>query len=114
MRYGLGCDHAGFDLKEVLIAELSAAGHEVVNMGTDSAERAQFPAYANKVAQGVSEETLDAGVPVCGTGQGTRLAATKCPDVRAVTVCECHSARMARRRNDADVLCLGGHKGKSR
>ena len=52
MRYGFGCDHAGFDLKEVLVKELVAAGHEVVDMGTGSTERTDFPVYANKVAEG--------------------------------------------------------------
>lgn len=108
MRYGFGCDHAGFDLKEVLIAELTAAGHEVVDMGTDSRESTDYTIYANKVAQGVSDGSLDAGVLVCGTGQGMSLAANKFPDVRAVPVSECYSAKMARRHNDANILCLGG------
>lgn len=108
MRYGFGCDHAGFVLKEVLIKELVAAGHEVSDMGTDSAERADFTLYANQVAQGVSEGTLDAGILVCGTGLGMALAAGRYPDVRAVSVTDCYSAKMARQHNDANILCLGG------
>jgi ribose 5-phosphate isomerase B len=108
MRYGFGCDHAGFDLKEVLIEELTAAGHEVVDMGTDSRERTDFALYANKVAQGVSEGTLDAGVLVCGTGLGMALAASKYPEVRAVSLSDCFSARMARNHSDANILCMGG------
>ena len=107
MRYGFGCDHAGFDLKDVLIAELTAAGHEVVDMGTDSRERVDFPAYANKVAQGVSDGSLDAGVLVCGTGLGMAMAAGRYPEVRAVPVSDCYSVQMARRHNDANILCLG-------
>jgi len=108
MRYGFGCDHAGFVLKDVLIKELVDAGHEVVDMGTDSPERTDFTIYANKVAQGVSEGTLDAGVLVCGTGMGMALAAGKYPEVRAVSLSDCYSARMARQHNDANILCLGG------
>ena len=108
MRYGFGCDHAGFVLKEVLIKELVAAGHEVVDMGTDSPERTDFTIYAGKVAQGVSEGTLDAGVLVCGTGLGMALAAGKYEDVRAVSLSDCFSAKMAREHNDANILCLGG------
>lgn len=108
MRYGFGCDHAGFVLKEVLIKELAAAGHEVSDVGTDSAERTDFTLYANRVAQDVSEGTFDAGVLVCGTGLGMALAANRYPDVRAVTVSECYSAKMARQHNDANILCLGG------
>ena len=108
MRYGFGCDHAGFVLKEVLIKELADAGHEVVDMGTDSPERTDFTIYANKVAQGVSEGTLAAGVLVCGTGLGMALAAGKYPDVRAVSLNDCYSAKMAREHNDANIACLGG------
>ncbi len=107
MRYGFGCDHAGFEFKAALIEELVRAGHDVVDMGADSAERTDFPIYANKVAQAVSEGRLDRGVLVCGTGLGMALAAGRFPDVRAVTVGDCFSARMSRRHNDANVLCLG-------
>lgn len=108
MRYGFGCDHAGFPLKETLIAELVAAGHEVVDMGAYSAEVSDFPVYAAKVARAVSCGELDMGVLVCGTGLGMALAAGKYPDVRAVSVGESFSARMARRHNDANILCMGG------
>lgn len=107
MRYGFGCDHAGFELKAVLIKELVAAGHEVVDFGANSAERTDFPLYANKVAQGVSDGDLDMGVLVCGTGLGMAMAAGKFPSVRAVSTSDCYSARMARRHNDANILCLG-------
>jgi len=107
MRYGFGCDHAGFDLKAVLMAELVAAGHEVIDMGTDSAERTDFTAYANKVAQAVGAGELDMGVLVCGTGLGMAVAASRYPGIRAVSLSDCFSARMARRHTDANVLCLG-------
>jgi ribose 5-phosphate isomerase B len=107
MLYGFGCDHAGFDLKPVLTAELLAAGHEVVDVGTDSAERTDFTLYANKVAQGVSEGAMDMGVLVCGTGLGMSLAANRYPGIRAVSLSDAFSARMARRHNDANILCLG-------
>ncbi|MCL5735154.1 MAG: ribose 5-phosphate isomerase B [Actinobacteria bacterium] len=107
MRYGFGCDHAGFELKEPLMAELAAAGHEVIDVGTYDAERVDFPVYAHKVAQAVSTGELDMGLLVCGTGLGMALAAGKYPNVRAVSVSESFSARMARRHNDANVLCLG-------
>jgi ribose 5-phosphate isomerase B len=107
MRYGFGCDHAGFDLKAVLIAELVASGHEVVDMGTDSTERTDFTVYANKVAQAVSDGELEMGVLVCGTGLGMAMAASRYPGIRAVSLSDCFSARMARRHNDANILCLG-------
>lgn len=107
MRYGFGCDHAGFDFKAVLVAELVAAGHGVVDMGTDSTDRTDFTLHANKVAQAVSEGELDMGVLVCGTGLGMAVAASRYPSIRAVSLSDCFSARMARRHTDANVLCLG-------
>jgi ribose 5-phosphate isomerase B len=107
MRYGFGCDHAGFELKEPLVAELVAAGHEVVDMGTYDTGRVDFPVFADKVAQAVSAGDVDMGVLVCGTGLGMALAAGQYSDVRAVALSESFSARMARRHNDANILCLG-------
>jgi ribose 5-phosphate isomerase B len=107
MRYGFGCDHSGFDLKAVLMAELVAAGHEVVDMGTDSRERTDFTLYANKVARAVSDGELDRGVLVCGTGLGMAVAASRYPGIRAVSLSDCFSARMARRHTDANILCVG-------
>jgi ribose 5-phosphate isomerase B len=107
VRYGFGCDHAGFELKTVLVKELLAAGHEVIDMGADSAERADFTVYANKVAQAVSEGQVDRGLLVCGTGVGMAMAANRYPEVRAASLSDCFSARMCRRHNDANVLCLG-------
>ena len=107
MRFGFGCDHGGFELREPLIAELVAAGHEVVDMGTQVCQRVDFPVFAGKVAQGVSSGELDRGVLVCGTGLGMALAANRYPEVRAVAVSESYSARMSRRHNVANILCLG-------
>jgi len=108
MRYGFGCDHGGFVLKEPLIDELEAQGHDVIDMGTDSDERVDFPVYADKVAQALVAGEIDMGVLVCGTGLGMALAAGRHPGVRAVSVSESFSARMARRHNDANIICLGG------
>lgn len=108
MRYGFGCDHAGFVLKEPLIAELAAQGHEVVDYGTSSTESVDYPVFAAKVGEAVSAGEVDMGVLVCGTGLGMALAASRFPGVRAVSLSESFSARMARRHNDANILCLGG------
>lgn len=107
MRVAFGCDHAGFELKAVLLAELRDLGHEVVDMGTDSGARADYTLFANRVAEAVGEGRADLGVLVCGTGIGMAMAANKHDGVRAASVTECFSARMARRHNDANILCLG-------
>jgi len=107
MRYAFGCDHAGYALKDMLLDELRAAGHEVIDMGTNSPEPTDYPDYANKVALAVSSGQAERGVLVCGTGVGMAMAANRHPGVRAVAAYDCFTARMARRHNDANVLCLG-------
>ena len=107
MRYGVGCDHAGFVLKAPLIAELEAAGHTVVDLGTHGTASVDFPVYAAEVAKGVSCGDLDMGLLICGTGLGMAVAASRFPGIRAVALSETFSARMARRHTDANVLCLG-------
>jgi ribose 5-phosphate isomerase B len=107
MRYGVGCDHAGFALKAPLIAELEAAGHSVLDVGTHGTASVDFPVYAEEVASRVSSGDLDMGLLVCGTGLGMAVAASRFPGIRAVAVSESFSARMARRHTDANILCLG-------
>lgn len=107
MRYAFGCDHAGFALKAVLLEQLETAGHEVIDMGTYNTEPTDYPVYANKVAEAVERGLADRGLLVCGTGAGMAMAANKYPNIRAVAAGDCFTARMSRRHNDANVLCLG-------
>lgn len=107
MRYAVACDHAGLPLKPVLVAELQAQRHVVQDYGTDSAEPVDYPLYAAKVARAVEEGRADMGLLICGTGTGMALAANKAAAIRAVSVSDCFSARMAREHNDANILCLG-------
>ncbi|GAB4247877.1 MAG: ribose 5-phosphate isomerase B [Thermoleophilia bacterium] len=107
MRYAVGSDHAGLALKERLVGELRRAGHEVFDQGTRHTESVDYPVYAARVAGAVSSGRADAGLLVCGTGLGMAIAANRFAGVRAVTVGDVVSAEMARRHNDANVLCLG-------
>lgn len=107
MRYVVGCDHAGLPLKAPLIAELEMRGHEVNNIGTDSADGVDYPRYAAAAAAAVRDGQADRGILICGTGLGMALTANRFDGVRAVTVSEPFSARMARAHNDANVLCIG-------
>lgn len=107
MHYGIGCDHAGLEMKTTLRAQLEAAGHTVTDVGTYTSERCDFPVFAGKVAGGVSAAEFQMGLLVCGTGLGMAVAASRYPGVRAVAVSESFSARMARRHTDANILCLG-------
>ena len=107
MKIAVGSDHAGFHLKEDISACLKELGHEVLDVGTRSADPVDYPDYAREVSLAVREGRVDLGLLVCGTGLGMAIAANKVPGIRAVTCTDTFSARCAREHNDANVLCLG-------
>lgn len=107
MRIHLGADHAGFQLKAHLRGWLESAGHELVDHGTDSADRVDYPDFAAKVARAVQAEAGSFGLIVCGSGIGVSMTANRFPGVRAVVAALEIQARLARQHNDANVLCLG-------
>ncbi|MEM7288527.1 MAG: ribose 5-phosphate isomerase B [Actinomycetota bacterium] len=106
-RIATGCDHAGFNLKTELIEHLLAAGHEVVDCGTDSTERVDYPDFGAAVGRAVASGDADLGLCVCGSGIGIAMAANKIPGVRAATVHDVTSAHLTREHNDANVICMG-------
>ncbi len=103
----VGSDHAGLKLKNMVVQELTAMGHKVLDIGTDSEESVDYPDYAFKVAQAVKEGKADFGVLVCFTGIGMSIAANKVNGIRAALCCDTRRAELARRHNDANILCLG-------
>jgi ribose 5-phosphate isomerase B len=107
MRLAFGSDHAGYELKERLKKAVSEAGHDVVDFGTDSTESVDYPDYAAAVGRAVAAGDAEFGILVCGTGLGMEIAANKIPGVRAASCSNLYEAAMARRHNDANVLCLG-------
>ncbi|HEX9092852.1 MAG TPA: ribose 5-phosphate isomerase B [Coriobacteriia bacterium] len=108
MRIRIGSDHAGFGLKESVKAHLEGQGHEVVDIGTHSADSVDYPGYAGKVGRAVASGEADFGILVCGSGLGMSIAANKVHGVRAVPVTDPEFAKMARAHNDANVLTLAG------
>ncbi len=109
MRVAIGSDHAGFEQKERLKAHLAAEGHDVVDLGTSSAEESvDYPDFAEKVARTVAAGTVDKGVLVCGTGIGMAMAANKIDGVRAANVTDPEFAKLAREHNDANVVAVSG------
>jgi len=108
MRIAVGSDHAGYALKTEVLAHLTAAGHEVDDLGTDSAEvSVDYPLFGRSVGEAVAGGRADRGVCVCGSGIGIGIAANKVPGVRAAVVHDATSARLARAHNDANVMTLG-------
>lgn len=108
MKIMVACDHAGLELKRILVERLSKLGHEVEDAGTHSEKSVDYPLYAMEVARAVESKRVDRGVLVCGSGIGMCMAANRLAGVRAVNVSEPFAARMSRRHNDSNVLCLGG------
>lgn len=108
MRVAIGSDHAGFPLKERVRAELQRLGHEVVDIGTDSADvSVDYPDFTIPVAERVARGDVDRGVVVCATGIGASIAANKVEGVRASVVTSDETARLTRQDNDSNVLALG-------
>ena len=101
-------DHAAYDAKEALKKHLASAGHQVVDLGTDSTASVDYPDFAAKGAKAVARGEGDRGVFLCGTGLGVCIAANKVKGVRAAPIWDETSAEMSRRHNDANVACLGG------
>ena len=109
MRVAIGSDHAGYALKERVKAELQRLGHEVQDLGTDSAEKSvDYPEFAIPVGERVASGAADRGVVVCATGIGASIAANKVEGVRASVVTSDETARLTRTDNDSNVLALGG------
>ncbi|MCY4163812.1 MAG: ribose 5-phosphate isomerase B [bacterium] len=106
-RIAAGADHAGVHLKNMLVAHLRELGHEVTDCGTHNTDRVDYPDYAEAVARKVTEAEAEVGLCVCGTGIGIAMAANKVPGVRAATVHDVTSARLAREHNNANVICIG-------
>jgi ribose 5-phosphate isomerase B len=108
MRIAIGGDHAGFPLKQHLIATLRRLGHDVDDHGTHSEDPVDYPAICAGVGRAVVRGQADRGVVVGGSGQGEQIAANKITGVRAALCNELYTARMSRQHNDANVLAIGG------
>ncbi len=108
MKIIIGCDHAGWELKEILVPYMKTLNHEVEDIGTYGSDSVDYPYYAASVARAVAAGETDRGILVCGSGLGMCMVANRIPGARAVHVCEPYAARMSRRHNDSNILCLGG------
>lgn len=107
MRVAIGSDHAGFELKEILRAELADLGDEVADYGTDSTESCDYPDIAVPLAQAVAAGEHDFGILICSNGVGPSIVANKVHGVRAAVCHDTFSSRRAREHTDVNVLCLG-------
>ena len=106
----MGSDHAGFPLKGKVAPILTAAGHDVLDVGTDSEDSTDYPCYAADAARLVASGEAERAVVVCGSGVGVSIVANKVDGVRAVNAHDADEAEMSRRHNDANVLALAGRR----
>ena len=112
MRVGIATDHGGFGLKEDLVAQLRAAGHEVVDFGAHKLNPDDdYPDFVIPLAQAVAAGTVERGVAVCGSGVGASVCANKVPGVRAALIHDHFSARQGVEDDHMNILCMGGRDG---
>jgi ribose 5-phosphate isomerase B len=104
----VAADHAGFPLKERLKKTLERMGIPYEDLGPSSTEPVDYPDYARRVAEAISEGRAERGLLVCGSGQGMAIAANRYHGVRAAVAADEETARLSREHNDANVLALGG------
>ena len=107
MRIALAADHAGFALKDELAAWLREQGHEVADLGTNSADSVDYPEFGARLAQAVGSGEAARGIAVCGSGIGISIAVNRDPRCRCARVDDPLSAALAREHNDANVIALG-------
>lgn len=108
MKVAIGFDHAGFPLREPVLATVRGLGHEVIDFGTDTAQPVDFPVYADKVGRAVQEGSAERGILVCGSGIGACIAANKMKGVYASICHDTYSAAQGVMHDNMNVLCLGG------
>jgi len=107
MRITIGSDHAGFELKQALVDYLRKNGHQVKDVGTNSAEPVDYPDFAEKVGLSLLGSECDRGILICGSGVGAAVAANKIPGIRAGLCHDCYSAHQGVEHDDVNVLVMG-------
>jgi ribose 5-phosphate isomerase B len=108
MKIVIGSDHAGFELKEVLVQRLKQAGDTVEDVGAFNDEASDYPVFGEKVAKAVSDNQADRGIVICGNGIGMSIVANKFPGVRAALAFTEKMAKETREHNNSNVLSLAG------
>jgi ribose 5-phosphate isomerase B len=106
MIIGIANDHAGFQLKEKLLAFFSEKGIQVVNFGTNSAESADYPDFAHQLALAIENHKVDLGISICGSGNGISITANKHQGIRSAVCWNKEISHLARSHNDANICSL--------
>lgn len=107
MKIAIGNDHVAVKMKNEIKVYLEEKGHEVINFGTDSEERFNYPIAGQAVANAICDGIADCGVLICGTGVGISLAANKVDGIRACVCSEPYSARLSKQHNNTNIIAFG-------
>jgi ribose 5-phosphate isomerase B len=107
MKVAVACDHGGFPLKETVLETVRLAGHEAIDLGTNSSEPVDYPDYAEKVGRALQRGESDRGILICGSGVGAAIAANKMRGIRAGVCHDTYSAHQSVEHDDVNVLALG-------
>jgi ribose 5-phosphate isomerase B len=107
MRIAIASDHAAVELKTELREYLIELGHEVADLGPETADRVDYPDYGYRLADVIADGTVERGVALCGSGVGISIAMNRNPKVRCALVSEPLSAALAREHNDANAIAMG-------
>ncbi len=107
MRIAIASDHAGFELKKVLIDHLQQSGHTVSDLGTNSTAPVDYPDFAEALSLAVLNGKAERGILICGSGVGASVAANKIPGIRAGLAHDAYSAHQGVEHDDMNILVLG-------
>jgi ribose 5-phosphate isomerase B len=109
MRVGIATDHGGFALKQEIVAQLRAAGHDIIDFGAESLKAGDdYPDFVVPLARAIAAGHADRGVAVCGSGVGASVCANKIPGIRAALIHDHFSARQGVEDDHMNILCIGG------
>ena len=107
MRVVVGSDHAGFEMKQSIVAHVRALGHQVIDVGPDDNSPVDYPDYAEAVGTAIINNEADRGIMICGSGVGSVIAVNKIPGIRASVCHDCYSAHQGVEHDNMNVLVLG-------
>jgi ribose 5-phosphate isomerase B len=102
----IGCDHAGVEYKQAIVAHLSQQGYTIIDKGTNTLDSVDYPDYAHPVAEAVEQGQANMGVLICGSANGVCITANKHQGIRAALCWKNETAALARQHNDANIICL--------
>ncbi len=106
MKIAIGSDHAGFDYKSLIKAELESQGHELEDFGTNGPESVDYPDFAHPVADSVENQSAELGILICGSANGVAMTANKHKNIRAAICWTQELAELAKQHNNANVVCI--------